>query len=89
MITRLAAEDLKELGFQLEAINIIIEHGGQLPKANTILTINKRPMCFIFWWQDGEKCLAEFLDFVPGEGPFKDFFGNEFICQDDTWDIKK
>lgn len=88
MIRRLTSCELRELTFQLDGINAIIEHGGQTPRADTVLTVNKVPKAFLFWHEDGQKCMTEFLDFVPGNGPFRDFFGNEFVCIDGVWDIK-
>lgn len=89
MIKRLTAEELREIAFQLDGINQIINHGnnGAIIPPYTVLTVNKEPKAYLYWWDAERKYIAEFLDFTPGDKEHKDFFGNVFKCVDGKWDL--
>lgn len=85
MIIRLTSDQLIKLAKQLEALNKLHHEGGDrdIP-SNRVLKVDGKPLAYIYWWQDKEEYMAEFLDFKPGhpsqkgnEPLPKDLFGNE------------
>ena len=77
MIKRLTSDELRNLADQLDSIRNITKKSGIYFDSNTVLTINGIPKSHLFWWEDGCQYMAEFLDFVPGDGPFKSIAGIE------------
>jgi len=65
MIVRRTPEQLRKLADQADAYTAIAVAGGKSPESGTVLEVDGQQMAYLFWWEDQQKYLVEFLDFNP------------------------
>ena len=67
MILRLAPETLRKMADQLDAYAALEAGGADHQPPKTRLTVDGRPLAYLYWHDDSETYLAEFIDFTPGD----------------------
>ena len=65
MILRCTSEQLRKLADQADAYTAIAAAGGKPPESGTVLEVDGQKIAYLFWWEDKQRYLVEFLNFKP------------------------
>lgn len=67
MIIHLDARTLRQIADQLDAYTQLEANGADHQKPNTVISINGTKIAYLYWHQDDESYMAEFIRFPPGD----------------------